>query len=300
MRKAIVTVLMTGFFLLCPFSINVSIGGVVLTFGQGLTPEFGKESTSATLQTRTRKSRDPDLILSLETVLSKLRDKEAMVLVDVRAPEAFQKLRIPGSINIPLFAIKTKGFLREKTVVVVSEGYGYRPIDQACASLRHDGYDVWILHGGLNLWKERGEPLEGDPFAQKELNKVPPDAFFADRDYGDRVVIYASGSNASEALRLIPQAIHLPYREDPKAFVSKLRAARSEHVDNPLLSVLILDETGEDYTEIETLMPKRERANTFYLIGGLEGYKAFLTRQARIWAPDEKPSRGRRKCQVCP
>nr|WP_320192692.1 transglutaminase domain-containing protein [uncultured Desulfobacter sp.] len=39
------------------------------------------------------------------------KNKEEIILIDVRNHQQFEKFRIPGSINIPIFAIKTKLFL---------------------------------------------------------------------------------------------------------------------------------------------------------------------------------------------
>ncbi len=66
---------------------------------------------------RKLRKRDPAFAISVESVLRKLKKKEKIVLVDVRNREKFEKIRIPGSINIPLFAIKTKTFLKHKPLV---------------------------------------------------------------------------------------------------------------------------------------------------------------------------------------
>ena len=62
------------------------------------------------------KKRNPAFVISVETVLEKLKQKENPVLIDLRNRESFEKFRIPGSItiNMPLFAIRTKTFLKNK------------------------------------------------------------------------------------------------------------------------------------------------------------------------------------------
>ena len=62
--------------------------------------------------------------ISVESVLQKSKEKQEIILVDGRKSDAFEKFRIPGSINIPLYAVKTKAFLRTKLLVLVNEGYG--------------------------------------------------------------------------------------------------------------------------------------------------------------------------------
>ena len=56
--------------------------------------------------------------ISVESVLKKLNKEKEIQLVDVRPKSDFEKIRIPSSINIPLFAVKTKAFLKRKDLQV--------------------------------------------------------------------------------------------------------------------------------------------------------------------------------------
>jgi rhodanese-related sulfurtransferase len=71
------------------------------------------------------KKRNPAFATSVESVLRKLKGNEEMILVDVRKQDEFERFRITGSISIPLFAIKTKAFLKSIFLVLVNEGYDY-------------------------------------------------------------------------------------------------------------------------------------------------------------------------------
>ena len=44
-----------------------------------------------------------------------------LTLVDVRSTDDFQRLHIPGSLNIPLYAVKTKIFLKSFPMVQGTE-----------------------------------------------------------------------------------------------------------------------------------------------------------------------------------
>jgi len=97
------------------------------------------------LITRKLRKRNPAFAIFVESVLRKLKKKQEIVLIDVRNREEFEKFRIPGSINIPLFAIKTKTFLKRKPLVLINEGESYRPLEQECKRLRDTGFTVSIL-----------------------------------------------------------------------------------------------------------------------------------------------------------
>jgi rhodanese-related sulfurtransferase len=97
--------------------------------------------------------RNPELAISAESVLQKLKEKREIILIDVRNSKKFEKFRIPGSINIPLFAIKTKTFLKSKPLVLINEGYSYSQLEQECMILRNSGFKASILDGGIYYWK---------------------------------------------------------------------------------------------------------------------------------------------------
>ena len=61
----------------------------------------------------------PDLLISADSVLLDRALKKELLLVDIRPAAAFGKLRIPGSLNIPLYAIKTKTFLKKHDLVLI-------------------------------------------------------------------------------------------------------------------------------------------------------------------------------------
>jgi len=253
------------------------------------------------LITRKLRKRNPGFAISVESVLRKLKKKQEIVLIDVRNREEFEKFRIPGSINMPLFTLKTKGFLKSKPLVLINEGYHCGPLEQECKQLKDSGFTaVWLLNGGLNAWRQKGAPLNGDVFAQKELNRMPPQIFFEEKNDENWLAIDVSKSETSEGRYLIPQAVAIPFADDAEEFVSRIKTAMGRDKSNPLLSVLIFNESGEQYERIEKLIQETGIRNVFYLKDGLKGYKTFLQRQALIWQPKEHSTKALKKCASCP
>jgi hypothetical protein len=73
------------------------------------------ESTSPSkipdeLIARKIKKHDSSLAISVDAVFYKIKRNQAFTLVDVRRQQDFDRLHIPGSINIPLYAVKTKTY----------------------------------------------------------------------------------------------------------------------------------------------------------------------------------------------
>ena len=127
---------------------------------------------------RKLKLQDASYSISPDAVLYKLKQNHKITLVDVRNPEDFERLHIPGSLNIPLHAVKTKGFLKSVAVVLVNEGFQYSLLVTECRQLTDMGFKVLILDGGLPAWKRSGNKLAGDLFALEEMQIVSPHVLF--------------------------------------------------------------------------------------------------------------------------
>lgn len=242
---------------------------------------------------------NPELILSVDSVREGLK-KGDLVLVDVRDAKLFSEFRIPGSINVPLYTVKTKTFLRSKPVVLMNEGYAYSQLEKECASLRGSGFAVSILQGGLHKWKEEGGAIEGNLFlAEKELIEIPPSDFFPERDYEHWLVIDISKNYEPEIRQVLPQSVHISIPEKP----DDIKKSTVKQVKKPFLNVLFVDDNG-DYKKLEKLVKRAGIENAFYLKGGFKAYRDFLDRQVLIrQAKDKnrtKTMTTRKPCPTCP
>jgi rhodanese-related sulfurtransferase len=245
------------------------------------------------------KKRNPVLAISVESVAQRSREKQEMVLVDVRKESDFEKFRIPGSIHIPLFAVKTKPFLNPRPMVLINEGHSYNQLEQACMRLRELGFRAWILDGGLYYWKQRGMPLTGDAFAMQELNRMPSRDLFEEKDYENWLMIDISPSTRSRSL--IPRLISVPFRKDNKKFVAALnRLMRQHKAHYRIVSVLICSEKGEQYQKVEKILQKTSSGNVFFLKGGIEAYEQFLAEQAMIKQASHRSNKTLKRCTGCP
>lgn len=253
----------------------------------------------ATIPSEERDALNPVFAITVKSVLQKIKEKQRITLTDIRRKSEFGKFRISGSLNIPLFAIKTKPFLKPKFLIIVNEGHNYRQLEQACEGLTRSGFNVRYLYGGLNAWKEKENQLEGDVLAQRDLNKISPLNFFAEKDYRNWIVVDISASENSQAKRLIPQTVSIPYLNDGKKFVSAFNAIMAKHKDNPFVSVLMVDENGEQYGEMEKLIRKAGFENVFFLEGGIENYRNFVHQRPAVGQTKHHSGNRVRRCSRC-
>jgi len=85
-----------------------SVITVVTIIFIGFSANFSRSETASgsnipdELIARKLKQHDPSLAIAVDTVFYKLRHNHKLTLVDVRSQQQFERLHIPGSVNIPL------------------------------------------------------------------------------------------------------------------------------------------------------------------------------------------------------
>ena len=103
--------------------------------------------------------------------------------MDIRSPEEFERLRIPGSINVALYAVKTKAYLKAQPFVLVGAGFEWRDLETESKCLHQSGFKPSILCGGLVAWQSQGGLLEGDRLLVAIYKEIPAHLFLHEKDY---------------------------------------------------------------------------------------------------------------------
>jgi rhodanese-related sulfurtransferase len=241
------------------------------------------------------KNPDHSFLVSAKSVLHKIKRKQKIILVDIRNPGEFERISIPGSINIALHFIKTKAFLKLEPLVLINEGYQDSQMEKECKHLRNKGFNAAILTGGILSWHRKGGRLKGDLFALNGYNKISPRIFFQEKDYVNQMVLDVSKEHTQISKQLIPYATHMPFFNNPN--LGDIRAVAVNKGD--IKYFLIFNENGKHYEKIEEILQKEGLENTFYLKGGLNAYERYL--QHRVLSRQPRNSRIKRidQCRNC-
>ncbi len=97
-----------------------------------------------------------------------------LVVVNVLAPEAYEKIHIRGSISIPRKELE-EGRWKEldftKEIVVHCSSYQCDASREAAKFLEAKGYQVSAYEGGIKEWAEGGLPTEGRLTAEQFLQE---------------------------------------------------------------------------------------------------------------------------------
>lgn len=177
--------------------------------------------------------------VSVPEVVS-LRDRNAAFLVDTRSPREFEALHIDGALNATPAEVRSKTFLRDRTLVLVGSGKAEQELYVACTELKSRGFPrVKVLRGGMPLWQAQGQPTVG----LRSDGALPPSLNTAElwlETQFDANLVLVAPSHA--ALRdQLPYAMPLA-QVNASAVKSVLDLRRRELKNSPLSAVVLVAE----------------------------------------------------------
>ena len=231
---------------------------------------------------RILRERNTELYINVDSVIDEIKCGKEINIIDVRSKENFNNVWIPGSLNIALSYIKTKQFLKNCSLYLINEGYNNSVLEEHCADLRDEGFNTWIIEGGLSYWIKRGGQIEGNLFHQKEIRKLSLQDFFTEKNYDDVIILNISEKISLYANALLAYSQHIPYSKLLSENNNILNNCINKSGTKKVSTILVLNENGKNYDEIEQGVFKDININTFYVDGGIIGYKKFLEKQSKI------------------
>ncbi len=102
------------------------------------------------------------LEISVDEAAEMVVDGRFDVILDVRQPEEYEQIHIPGALLIPLNTLeeKAKEKLSDPNTAILTHCRSGRRSLKATKILREMGYtNVVSLKGGIIAWKEKGYPV---------------------------------------------------------------------------------------------------------------------------------------------
>jgi PKD repeat protein/rhodanese-related sulfurtransferase len=259
------------------------------------------EAREARLALLSRNAEDVDFsnIISANDLKTKLLKENPPVMVDLRKKTAFEKCRIPDSINLPDYVLRSQESLKKKPIVLLNEGWDYHSLSRLRERLLKNGFiDVSILKGGIVAWQQSGNKLSGNPFYVKDESKATPRSLFFNRNYKNIEIFEIYGPGHKEN-NLLPQAMSIPAmggRKGARALAKAVSDLVSRKKDE-ILYVLVLGD-DELVKNMEPDLINALKEPVFFVKGGLPAYEKFIDDQVKIWVGAGKVvTKG---CKTCP
>ena len=277
---------MTQYFIIAMATLLLAISGRLAVAETAEAPRISEELIGGS-------PIEPDYSLAVTAteLLNKTKQDRRMTIVDVRSPEEFERLRIPGSINVPLHAVKTKAFLKAQPFVLVRAGYEWRDLESECKRLQQKGFKPSILFGGLVAWSSQGGLLEGDRLLVGTYREIPAHLFFHEKDYKDIKVFDVSPKPLPDAKKLIPETI---YVKNIESIVKLAKQYGPSH-----RALVLFNENGEQYEKVDAALKKAGIPAAIYLKGGISGYRHFLENTTLFWKSKEERIVTLGECGTC-
>ncbi len=241
---------------------------------------------------------DASFAVTPKVVFYKFKYKKGIALIDIRSAEDYERLRIPGSMNIPLHFIKTKTYLKSTTIVLVHKGFGYSRMIAECRRLKTLGFETSILDGGLPAWHRKGGRLVGDLLALSEMKAITPQKFLPESTYRNVILVDISPDQIAGVAQMLPHAIHLPNFNHSPSSQNRFQQMIKARKNQPFQSILLFSNTGADYANILHTLD-RKRIDVFYLRGGLAAYEQYLENLTLSRKPRESRTRTISNCKTC-
>ncbi len=200
--------------------------------------------------------------------------RPSALVVDVRSPDAYSAVRIPGSVRLPLAGVASDAALRRRPIVLVGELLDGPSLESLCASVREEGAEMAILDGGLASWARSGRGLEGRPDAVVSVGLLRPDEFEWLHRFDHVLTLHAVGSDAEP----IPGTVVLPASLGASARQAKIVAGLKRH-GGDARTVVVLDDLARTRADLAPWFDGLPVPHLFVVEGGTAAWRAHRERR---------------------
>lgn len=230
--------------------------------------------------------RDRRCIADPETIRSKWHTG-MITLIDVRSVQAFRAGSIPGSINIPEYSIRTKRFLKQKTLVLINDGLSNLSLIQTCQRLRKSGFrNVSVLSGGIYAWLENDVPIERQLIGSLDSVLAPRDLVRSQSEIA--WLFLTDASDIASVKQVLRSDEVLPIASPMEEIVGRLNKIAEPGSSIAPVHIAILTESST-FSESSKLFQSERISNPIFVIeGGLSGYKQYAASHALQTAKIER------------
>lgn len=217
-------------------------------------------------------------VIGFDEVQRRLLSK-SVTLVDIRSEKEFENYRIPGSINLSSYTIKSKDYLKSKHLVLVGDKVDLLEMGLLCRELKEQGFKkVNFLNDGMSSWSGRLVGQNAKSIDYWQFGKIEPREFTSLKSKMKWMVLDTRNQDAkNKGFDLIYQGLNaIPFRTENANDLEKVRKFMSSQASKNLYGFLVISERGDDYRDIAGYLEQNHVDNLFYMDGGLINYSDYL------------------------
>ncbi len=205
--------------------------------------------------------------------LSKIFHRPSTVIIDTRRAGNYGLFHINNSINIKLYQIQTKNYLKNKNLIIVGNTFNEKSLLKTCMKLTDGGYKhVNILKDGAAGGVKYDHPPENDK-VYKTIYYLSPGDFrniYFKKEY---IVLNISGEANSVIQKDIPSVKVVTLSGSGHKLFKKIIKWVEE---NRMASKFILvDKNGKKYKSLHKLNSKYSDNFFFFLDKGIDALNKY-------------------------
>ena len=223
--------------------------------------------------------------------------QDIFTVVDIRPGDQYASWHVPGSLNIPEYAVKTKTYLKSEQLVLVDDGLSHLALVSACKSLLATGFkDVSIVEGGVQRWRQLIRKKRGRQVGDRMQLITPKQYLTVMNEYKWLVITLGVDSTATKSL--FGRSHHLLHSEGAKDLSRQLELLKQKNGNLQNYRLLIVSQKGSDYSRLDNKALESQFGSVNLMEGGLEEYRNYLSmHSAMIAKVNTKPIR-RKGCGI--
>ncbi len=221
----------------------------------------------------------PDLACAIApTELSGPLKRPDTLMADVRPAADYAAFHIDGAMNLTASELRSKPYLRSKTVVLIGNGQAERELYADCARLKASGFKKpKVLRGGLPVWLASGQAVLGRASDPARIGLLGPGELWAEARFDANLVLVSAERQG--LLPELPSATAIP-----DASLATLQTAINRRGKKPLAAVVLVTSAADGSASLADLRQGIQPIPLLAYTGTAEAYTRQLAQQNAVWA----------------
>jgi rhodanese-related sulfurtransferase len=232
---------------------------------------------------RERRAYVPDLSCgrSMPDVAKSLKESDTVV-IDTRVSTQYVNSHVDGAISLPMDAVKTKTFLRNKEIILVGSGKSEEELYAACAELKANGFrKATVLKGGMPFWLASSQSSEPKIEDIPSIELTAPQLWSEIRFQANLVVV---GGN-DEMYRQLPGSLLL---KDMNSATIRAAIDRRRRDKKASIAAVVIVSAWLVDKEVQKLRNDLSSVPILIYRGTAEAYKRAISQQNAVWLAQAK------------
>lgn len=215
--------------------------------------------------------------------LAKDSQKTTTFLVDTRTASDFVNYHIDGAMNMSVTALRNKTFLRDKPVVLMSNGKADRELYAECKRLKSNGFkQVKVLRGGMLSWLTSGQSVIGIAPNIAQLTRLTPSELWMESQFESNLVLVSSSQSILQ--KHLDGSVQLS-DDNPKTINKAIDQRRKQSKSGPFSAVVLVVDKAFDFQTLHEII-KSVPLLVYY--DSADAYLNYQAQQKAVWAAHEK------------